>query len=198
MRNQTTLVITATAGLWLFAGCAPSQPPAPQLTSPAPTEPTVGSETLSSIGIGTEGEMAEVGIDAELAMWLNTVDSSGASEPPVPRAEAWQPFSLPSASDSILFSTRGEPHFDVLEILAYPDGLDEDGVPTTVEVHPLCGPQASVLCSDVARGSSDVMIPRQVVATAIIDTEYYAIGGVILPGSDSHPTSFMALMRKVQ
>lgn len=158
----------------------------------------MGSESSSPIGVGTEEEIVEVTINAELAVWLNTVDSSGASEPPVPSPEAWQDFTMPSDAGHLLFSTGRQTSFDVLEIIAYPDGLDDEGVPTIVEVHPLCGPQASASCSDVARGSSDVLIPAELVTSAIAGTEYYAIAGVMLPETGSHPTSFMALINQTQ
>lgn len=194
LHRHIALTLIAIVGVCFMAGCTPPQPPVP---SPrASPDQARDLEHAPPIGVGTEQQVAEVGVNAELALWLNTIDSSGASEPPVPSAEAWQQFSMPSAADFVLFSTGRQTSFDVLEILAYPDGLDEGGAPATVEVHPLCGSQANVSCSDVARGSSDVLIPADVVASAIADTEYYAIGGVMLPEHDSHPMSFMALMKK--
>ena len=80
------------------------------------------------------------------------------------------------------------------------DGLGgavaDEGTPVSVAVHPLCGPQAELSCEDVAWGANGVQIPVETVEAALSDTEYYAIGGILLPNGDSHPDSFMALLRK--
>jgi hypothetical protein len=148
--------------------------------------------------LGTQDRLVQVPVDDEITTWLNTIDDAGESVPPAPNPEAWQWFTMPSADPSVVFDTGIETNLDVLEILSYPDGLDEAGVPVSIEVHPLCGPQADETCLDAAWGKSGVRISLAVVERAIRDTEYYALGGIMLPIGDSHPDSFMVLMRYEQ
>lgn len=68
-------------------------------------------------------------------------------------------------------------------------------MPISTEVHPLCGPQAEEDCQAASLGKSGVQIPLAVVERAVGDTDYYAIGGILLPMGDSHPDSFMILLR---
>lgn len=152
---------------------------------------------FSTISIGSENKLVQVPIDDEITVWLNTVENSDEASPPTPKSDAWHPFTMPSGNASVIFDSGTQTSFDVLEILAYPDGLNDKGVPVSVTVHPLCGPQAESSCKDVAWGDSGVQIPLEIVEAAIAETKYYAIGGILLPNdSGFHPDSFMALLRK--
>ncbi|MCT9002946.1 hypothetical protein [Microbacterium memoriense] len=94
-----------------------------------------------------------------------------------------------------MFDTTNDRDFDVLEVLTYPEGLDENGVPISVVVHPLCGAQAHASCADLVSGATGVRMPLNVVRTAIADTEYFALGGVLVPPKGQAPESFMALLK---
>lgn len=128
----------------------------------------------AEIGIGAQDRLTWVPVDDEITRWLNTIDDSDESLPPVPNPDAWHWFRMPSAGASVVFETGIETTFDVLEIISYPDGLDDAGVPISTD---------------------GVQIPLTVIERAIGETEYYAIGGIMLPIGDSHPDSFMVLMR---
>lgn len=190
-RRRVSLLLL-TAACWSLAACAPTPPDEFDAQRP----PVEGDNVqLSSISVGFEGDLIEVPTDEELTRWLNTIDADGADEPPTPASDAWQPFTPPTDGASIIFEPGAATPFDVLEILAYPEGLDSRGEPISVEVHPLCGPQAAQSCQEVSWGPSGVQISSDLVRAAIEGTEYYAIGGIVLPNGDSHPDSFMALLR---
>lgn len=191
LSKKSIKILTATVSVLILSACGPA--PQPQ---PAPSETPESAEYLSVISVGFEGRMLDVRVDDDVTAWLNDAGASTADAPPVPAASDWQAFAAPSGEASIRFEPRARTPFDVLEILAYPDGLDESGVPITVDVHPLCGPQADISCGDAAWGTTGVEIASEKIDAAIADTEYYAIGGILLPDGDSHPDSFMALLRK--
>ncbi len=128
-------------------------------------------------------------------MWLNTVDASKASHVPVPKADAWQEFDASSVGEWITFEATNHRSFDVLEILSYPEGLDQNGVPVATVVHPLCGPQAQSSCADLAWGAAGVRVSDHLMQAAVANTEYFAIGGILLPPQGEAPESFMALLR---
>lgn len=191
----STLALLASSSC-LLSACAPT--PTPQPSSSDSPDQGAHAGRLSAISVGTEGGLVDVPVDDELMTWLNTIDNSGEGWPPVPEPDAWHSFEMPSAEDSVVFDTGIQTTFDVLEILSYPDGLDDEGVPISTVVHPLCGPQADVSCKDLAWGTSGVQIPLDLVEAAPASTEYYAIAGVLLPTEGSHPDSFMALLRNQQ
>ena len=155
-----------------------------------------GTDHFPTISVGSKGRLVDLMVDDEITAWLNTIAESDDDLPPTPEDDAWQPYRMPSGDTSVIFEARGQTSFDLLEILAYPDGLDDEGIPVSVVTYPLCGPHAEVSCEDAAWGTNGVEISLGIVEEAIADTEYYAIGGILLPNGDSHPDSFMALLRK--
>lgn len=191
---RATALVTLVLSSYVLTACTFT--PSPVAEPSEPPDNTDGTEYLSVISVGVEDNLVEVHVDEEVTIWLNTIEESGNGEPPTPRTDAWYPFAMPSGESPVVFEPGAATPFDVLEILAYPEGLDSAGEPVSVEVHPLCGPQATHSCKDVSWGSHGVQIPSEVVRSAIANTEYYAIGGILLPDGDSHPDSFIVLLKK--
>lgn len=178
----------------LLAGCAPPGTPVPSLAKSPEGDSNADAERFT-LGIGIAGDLEEVAVDAEVTRWLNSVDASDSSAPPVPAADAWQWFEMPRSADVIVFDTGRETSFDVLELLTYPEGLDPSGIPITVKITPLCGPQAEVSCANASSGPTSVEISHQLIEESLDGVDYFAVGGIMLPLADAHPDSFMALLR---
>lgn len=51
----------------------------------------------AEIGIGAQDRLTWVPVDDEITRWLNTIDDSDESLPPVPNPDAWHWFRMPSA-----------------------------------------------------------------------------------------------------
>ena len=163
---------------------------------PANTEPPPDSGPPASISISGEHDLVKVPIDQNITTWLNTVDDKATVTAPVPDLSDWNSFAMPATDEILFIDAQVDTPFDLLEILAYPDGLDPQGIPITTEVHPLCGPQADTSCVELAENETKVGVDAELVRSAIEGSEYFAIGGIFLPDGDSHPDSFMALFRQ--
>lgn len=191
--SKVSALLLLVFSFYILSACTSA--PTPDPLSSGTADDGAGTNDFSTISVGSEGRLVDVVVDDEITTWLNTIAESDNELPPTPKNDAWQTYTMPTG-DTVIFEARGQASFDVLEILAYPDGLDAEGVPVSVVTYPLCGPHAEISCEDAAWGTSGVKISSGVVEEAIADTEYYAIGGILLPNGDSHPDSFMALLRK--
>lgn len=150
----------------------------------------------TSISVGGSHDVVEVPVDEDITTWLNTIDDNTTATTPVPDPDDWNLFVMPATDELVIIDADVDTPFDLLEILTYPDGLDDQGVPITTQVHPLCGPQGDTSCAELTEKETQVSIPADLIRSAIDGIEYFAIGGICLPNGDSHPDSFMALFRQ--
>lgn len=178
-----------------LSACTTATSPESQLSSGS--NENAETDHITELSIGTENQLVKVQVDKDLTIWLNIIDDSSDGLPPTPDIDSWQNIEMPQGDDPIVIDPSGQSPFDLLEILAYPDGLDDDGVPGRIVVFPLCGPQAEHSCEEISTGATGVQLPAEVVQSAIADTEYFALGGILLPNGDAHPDSFMVLLKNV-
>lgn len=158
--------------------------------APSPGVAEAPREEFVYIDDGSSRKQFE--FDSVITEWLN----SGSDHGDDPTPGEWHLYKDDLAEEYIVLGTSTDARIDLLEIVSYPEGLDRDGIPLSPRVVGLCGPGESVGCADIATNGSEITLPTRNWRQAVEDTEYFAIGGILLPDeAGADPQSFMALVR---